>query len=118
MRKLLMVIVAALIITTLSAQPAPFRLQETTIAQIHAAFRDGSLTCRALVEQYLRRIEADDKDGAKLNAIVMVNPITIGRTRTATATMLTRGPAGRTRVWLAIAATGNMTSFLLPSVAA
>jgi len=74
MRKLLVVIVASLIGTILRAQPAPFRLPETTIAQIHAAFRDGSLTCRSLVEQYLRRIEADDKHGAKLNAIVMVNP--------------------------------------------
>jgi len=74
MRQLLVFVPAALIIAAVSAQPAPFRLEETTIAQIRAAFRDGSLTCRALVEQYLRRIEADDKDGAKLNAIVMVNP--------------------------------------------
>jgi amidase len=58
----------------LSAQPAPFRLEETTIARIQSAFRNGSLTCRSLVEQYLHRIDADDKQGAKLNAIVMINP--------------------------------------------
>jgi amidase len=55
--------------------PSPsFRLEETTIAQVHAAFRDGALTCRSLVEQYSRRIEAYDKNPPALNAIVMINP--------------------------------------------
>jgi Asp-tRNA(Asn)/Glu-tRNA(Gln) amidotransferase A subunit family amidase len=54
--------------------PRPFVLEETTIARIQAAFREGSLTCRALVEQYFRRIDAYDKNGAALNAIVMINP--------------------------------------------
>src|SRR5438034_3696153 len=73
MRKLL-VFFPAFFVATLAAQPpAPFRLDETTIAQIHAAFRDGSLTCRSLVEQYLQRIDAHDKKGAALNAIVQLN---------------------------------------------
>ncbi len=64
-----------LLAAILAAQtPRPFQLDEATIADIHAAFRGGSLTCRSLVEQYLKRIEADDKQGAALNAIVMVNP--------------------------------------------
>ena len=67
--------ISVLIAAVLAAQPpAPFTLDETTIADIHAAFRTGSLTCRSLVEQYLKRIDADDKQGAALNAIVMVNP--------------------------------------------
>ena len=53
--------------------PAAFPIEETTIAQIQTAFRDGSLTCRSLVEQYLKRIDAHDKRGAALNAIVMTN---------------------------------------------
>jgi amidase len=74
MRKLL-VFVLAFFVATLAAQPqAPFRLDETTIAQVQAAFRDGSLTCRSIVEQYLARIDAHDKTGAALNAIVMINP--------------------------------------------
>ncbi len=56
------------------AAPAPFRIEEATIADIHAAMKDGRLTCRSLVEQYLRRIEAYDKNGPALNAIVLVNP--------------------------------------------
>jgi Asp-tRNA(Asn)/Glu-tRNA(Gln) amidotransferase A subunit family amidase len=54
--------------------PAPFRVEETTIAQIHAAMKSGRLTCRALVDAYLRRIDAYDKNGPALNAIVQVNP--------------------------------------------
>jgi amidase len=54
--------------------PPPFRLEETTIAQIHDAMKGGRLTCRALVDAYLRRIEAYDKNGPSLNAIVLVNP--------------------------------------------
>ena len=65
---------AFLAATQLSAQPVSFRVEETTIARIQAAFRDRSLTCRGLVEQYLERIDAYDKTGPGLNAIVMANP--------------------------------------------
>lgn len=51
-----------------------FRLEETTIADVQAAFRGRTLTCRSLVEQYLARIEAFDKKGPALNAIVVTNP--------------------------------------------
>jgi len=61
-------------VQTKPAAPAPFRLEEATIADIHAAMTDGRLTCRSLVEQYLRRIEAYDKNGPAINAIVQVNP--------------------------------------------
>jgi Asp-tRNA(Asn)/Glu-tRNA(Gln) amidotransferase A subunit family amidase len=55
-------------------RPAPFELEETTIARIHAALRAGQLTCRGLVDQYLARIAAFDKAGPALNAIVVINP--------------------------------------------
>ena len=54
--------------------PPPFRVEETTIAQIHDAMKAGRLTCRGLVDAYLRRIEAYDKNGPSLNALVTVNP--------------------------------------------
>ena len=34
--------------------PQPFRVEETTIAQIHDAMKAGRLTCRGLVDAYLR----------------------------------------------------------------
>jgi len=60
---------------SLAAQraPVPFGVEETTIARIHAAMRARQLTCRALVDAYLKRIDAYDKRGASLNAIVVVN---------------------------------------------
>ncbi len=74
MRTLLVAVSVALVVTILAAQPpTPFQVEETTIAHIQTAFRDRSLTCRSLVEQYLKRIDAHDKRGAALNAIVMTN---------------------------------------------
>jgi amidase len=52
----------------------PFRVEEATIEQIHAAMQAGKLTCRSLVQQYLRRIEQYDKNGPAINSIVVVNP--------------------------------------------
>jgi amidase len=54
--------------------PAKFQLEETTIAQVHAAMKAKRLTCHDLVDQYLKRIEALDKKDPALNAIVQVNP--------------------------------------------
>ena len=55
-------------------QSSGFQLEEATIAQIHSAMRAGRLTCVSLVDQYLRRIEAYDKQGPALNAITVINP--------------------------------------------
>jgi len=52
----------------------PFRLQEVTIADIHAAFKAGTLTCRQLVGLYLDRIRTYEDGGPRLNAITTVNP--------------------------------------------
>jgi Asp-tRNA(Asn)/Glu-tRNA(Gln) amidotransferase A subunit family amidase len=51
-----------------------FDLIETTIANIHAAYRSGQITCRQLVEAYLQRIESYDKHGPAINAIITINP--------------------------------------------
>src|SRR5262245_17611909 len=61
--------------TIARTQPLPpFRVEEATIAQIHDALKAGRATCRAVVEQYLRRIEAYDKNGPSINAIILTNP--------------------------------------------
>jgi amidase len=54
--------------------PGPFRVEEATIEQVHEAMRAKRLTCHGLVDAYLKRIEAYDKNGPGLNAIVQVNP--------------------------------------------
>jgi Asp-tRNA(Asn)/Glu-tRNA(Gln) amidotransferase A subunit family amidase len=49
-------------------------VEETTIAEVHAAFRAKRLTCQGLVESYLDRIAAYDQQGPALNSLVVVNP--------------------------------------------
>jgi amidase len=66
-----------LLLLATSKEAGAFRLlstQEPTIADIHAAIRSRNLTCRQLVQMYLDRIEAYDKKGPSLNAIIVVNP--------------------------------------------
>ena len=53
---------------------ASFRLQEATIADIHAAFASGELSARRLVELYLNRIDAYDRNGPQINSIITLNP--------------------------------------------
>jgi len=50
-----------------------FDPSEMTISEIHLAIRSGKITCRRLVEAYLKRIKAYDQP-SKLNSIVIVNP--------------------------------------------
>ena len=55
----------------------PFHLlstKEATVADIRAALEAGAVTCRQLVQGYIDRIEAYDRRGPTLNAIVTVNP--------------------------------------------
>ncbi|CAN5131745.1 amidase [soil metagenome] len=51
-----------------------FHVDEATIASVHAAMGAHRLTCRGLVDAYLRRIAAYDKVGPAINALVTVNP--------------------------------------------
>jgi amidase len=53
---------------------APFEVEEATIAQVHQAMRDRRLTCQGLVNAYIRRINAYDKNGPAVNSIVIINP--------------------------------------------
>jgi Asp-tRNA(Asn)/Glu-tRNA(Gln) amidotransferase A subunit family amidase len=64
----------SVVVSAARGQQPAFRLQETTIADIHAAFRAGQLTCRALVQTYLDRIDQYDKKGPGINALTVVNP--------------------------------------------
>ena len=75
--------IAALVPSILSAQGTTraFKIEETTISAIHAAFKPKTLTCHALVQRYLTRIAAYDKNGPAINAIVTLNPRRTGGRR-------------------------------------
>jgi amidase len=53
---------------------APFVLEEATVASIHAAYRNGSLTTTALVQACLARIAAYDRQGPALQSLLTLNP--------------------------------------------
>jgi Asp-tRNA(Asn)/Glu-tRNA(Gln) amidotransferase A subunit family amidase len=53
---------------------APFTVEEATIASLHEAILSGQTTCVAIVDAYLARIAAYDKNGPALAAILAINP--------------------------------------------
>jgi Asp-tRNA(Asn)/Glu-tRNA(Gln) amidotransferase A subunit family amidase len=67
---------------------------EASIADIQAAMRDGRLSARQLVEAYLARIDAYDRRGPALNAIIEVNPRALERADELDAAFATGGPVG------------------------
>lgn len=56
-----------------------FRIEEATIADIHRALTGGRVTARQLVRQSMQRIEAFDKAGPSINAIITINPHALER---------------------------------------
>jgi amidase len=55
------------------AQAKPFNIMETTIEDVHAAYKAGQLTSRQLVQMYLDRIQAYDQTGPAINSIITLN---------------------------------------------
>ena len=50
-----------------------FDVRETTIAETQAAIRAGKVTCRELVEAYIKRVKAYDQT-THLNSMILLNP--------------------------------------------
>jgi amidase len=71
-----------------------FEIVETTIAEIHAAYRSGGLTARQLVQAYLDRIEAYDRNGPAINSVISVNPRALEEADRLDAAFSASGPVG------------------------
>ena len=69
--KILSLLLAVLPANAMS-QPS-FDVMETTVAQIHRGYESGTLTVRQLVQLYLDRIEAYDKNGPRINSVITLN---------------------------------------------
>ena len=69
-------ILAALLflLTTQSQAQSAFEVTEASISEIQSALEGGQVTSVELVEAYLARIDAYDKQGPGLNSIMRVNP--------------------------------------------
>lgn len=58
----------------MSASAEPFRIEETTIAALHAAYVSGRATAVSVCQAHLDRITAYDRKGPALGAIIINNP--------------------------------------------
>jgi Asp-tRNA(Asn)/Glu-tRNA(Gln) amidotransferase A subunit family amidase len=61
-------------VVALSGQSRTIEITAATIAELQAAMDAGALTSERLVELCLKRIEAYDKAGPRLNAVLQVHP--------------------------------------------
>jgi amidase len=61
-----------------AAAVVPFEFAEMTIPELQASIASGKYTTHSLVQRYLERIEALDKQGPAVNAIIELNPDALG----------------------------------------
>lgn len=72
--------VIPLLLLVTACAPA-FQVEEATIADIHQAMEEGRITAEELVQAYLDRIEAYDRQGPYLNSIITVSELALQRAR-------------------------------------
>jgi len=77
--------------STLSAQRT-IDLDAATIADVDAAFAKGTLTSERLTQMFLARIDAYDRKGPALRAVLTINPKAIETARAMDAERKTKGP--------------------------
>src|SRR5918996_3247163 len=78
----------------MSASITAFNVLETTIDDIHDAYKSGRLTARQLVQTYLDRIAAYDKKGPAINAVITANPKALEEADRLDAAFKASGPIG------------------------
>ena len=87
-------VATVLLFATVVLHAQSFQVLETTIGDVHASLRSGEITCRGLVELYLDRIEAYNKQGPELNAIQHLNARALEEADELDVTFDASGPVG------------------------
>jgi amidase len=70
------------------------QVAEKSIAELQGAMQAGEMTSRRIVEAYLARIEALDKNGPKLNSVLEINPEAIAIAEALDRERAEKGPRG------------------------
>jgi amidase len=78
----------------LAAEKTEFNLGSASLADIHAAMEAGALSAERLVELYLARIEAYDKQGPSLNSVFFLNENAMEEARALDVEWRALGPRG------------------------
>ena len=73
---------------------AAFDLEDATIADLERRMESGQDTARSLVEQYLARIEAIDRQGPALHSVIETNPDALAIADRLDAERKSKGPRG------------------------
>lgn len=84
--------IGLMLAASLGAQAKTFDLSTATIADINAAFDSRALTSEKLVSMYLKRIEAYDEKGPKINAVLALNAKALETARALDAERRAKGP--------------------------
>src|SRR5271156_5391242 len=71
-----------------------FDLEETTISDLQHGMEVGTYTARSIAEQYLSRIDAMDKRGPAINAVIELNPDALAMADALDAERKLKGPRG------------------------
>jgi amidase len=94
--RLLALLVVSIAVTSL---PAPathaartLALDQATIADLNAAFAAGTLTSEQLIQRFLARVEAYDRKGPSIRAVMALNPRAIETARALDAERKAKGP--------------------------
>jgi amidase len=95
-------VAATLLISTVPSgtakkpEPAPtkseFKILEASIQDIQKGLSEGKVTSEQLVKAYLERIDKYDKQGPKLNSIILVNPKALEEAKALDKELKEKGP--------------------------
>lgn len=94
-RSLAIAVLVSLARANPDARAATFDLQTATLEDVNRAFEAGALTSEKLVQLYLARIEAYDKKGPNINAIITLNSGALETARALDAERKSKGPRSR-----------------------
>ena len=83
-----------LVLAHLQAQPQTFEVAEASIADEQKAMTERRITSRALVQAYLDRIDAFDRRGPRLNALITLNPNALREAEALDRERAQKGPRG------------------------
>jgi Asp-tRNA(Asn)/Glu-tRNA(Gln) amidotransferase A subunit family amidase len=85
-------VIVAFCLAAAAAPAATFNLSTATIADINAAMDAGALTSEKLLGLYLKRIEAFDQQGPKVNSVIAINPKALEEARALDLERKAKGP--------------------------
>ena len=113
------VISATLLAGTLAlgnVHAAELDLATATIADLETAMNRGKLTSAKLVSLYMKRIEAYDKKGPNINAVILLNPNALAEAKALDRERKTKGPRSPLH-GIPIVLKDNYNTFDMPTTA-